>query len=90
MRRVATFLAGALVGVALGVIVSGIIYTPMGWMKAHPRPRIAVAPWEPEPDTTRSSDPVDHAVEQFRRAAPEAKRADLDELRRVLRAMTKT
>ena len=74
----------------MGVIVSGIIYTPMGWMKAHPRPRIAVAPWEPEPDTTRSSDPVEHVIEGFRREYPRATKADLDEVCRVLRARAKT
>ena len=90
MNRVATFVAGVLVGVALGIVVSGSIYTPGGWMRAHPKPKFTTAPWEPEPDTTTSSDPVEHEIEGFKREYPKATKADLDELRRILHARAKT
>ena len=90
MNRVATFVAGALVGVALGIVVSGSIYTPGGWMRAHPRPKFTTAPWEPAPDTTRSSDPVEHEIEGFRREYPRATKVEVEALRRVLRARATT
>lgn len=90
MSRVAAFVAGALPGLVLGLAFGSLVNTPGAWMRAHPRPTVTTAPWEPAPDTTRSPDPVEHEIEGLKREFPKATEAELDELRKTLRVRAKT
>jgi hypothetical protein len=79
-----------LAGLVLGLALGGLVNTPRRWLRLHPRAGFETTPWEPGADTTSSNDPVEREVQRFKQYVPEATKADLDELRRVLRARAKT